>query len=194
LQLNLDEMSDFLLKLDKLKSVNRRTYINGGERVENSAEHSWHLAMACWAFASVLGEDLDLLKLLQMALVHDLGKIDAGDTFLYGKNRGEAHLKERECAQRLSSYPGNTIPNLSNTWEEQETGQSKEARLLKVIDRLLPFLHNITSDGRAWRDNNVSKEQVLKAHKFIENEAPEIHAWVVKKLEDAVEKGWLKAA
>lgn len=194
MQLNMDEMSGFLLELDKLKSVNRRTYINGGERVENSAEHSWHLAMGCWAFASVLREDFNLLKLLQLALVHDLGEIDAGDTFLYGSNRNDAHVKERECVQRLSSYPGNTIPGLSEVWEEQETGQSKEARLLKVIDRLLPFLHNITSEGRAWRDNKVSKAQVLKAHQFIEHEAPEIHAWVKTKLDEAVEKGWLKAS
>ena len=80
----LDRVSEFLLELDKLKSVNRRTYINGGERVENSAEHSWHLAVACWAFAELLKDDFDLLKLLQLALVHDLGEIDAGDTFYMG--------------------------------------------------------------------------------------------------------------
>lgn len=86
----LDHVSTFLLELDKLKSVNRRTFINGGERVENSAEHSWHLAIACWAFAELLKEDFDLLKLIQLALVHDLGEIDAGDTFLYGSARGKS--------------------------------------------------------------------------------------------------------
>ena len=53
----LNDLTDFFLKLDPLKAVNRKTYINGGERVENSAEHSWHLAMACWAFAELLDED-----------------------------------------------------------------------------------------------------------------------------------------
>jgi len=154
--LRMDSISDFLLELDKLKSVNRRTFINGGERVENSAEHSWHLAIACWAFAELLKEDFDLLKLLQLALVHDLGEIDAGDTFLYGSARGSAHIKERQCVQRLASYPGNAISNLVETWEEQEAGNSKEARLLKVIDRLLPFMHNMTSEGRAWRDHGIS--------------------------------------
>ncbi len=187
----LDHVSTFLLELDKLKSVNRRTFINGGERVENSAEHSWHLAIACWAFAELLKEDFDLLKLLQLALVHDLGEIDAGDTFLYGSARGSAHIKERECVQRLASFPGNAIANLVATWEEQEAGNSKEARLLKVIDRLLPFMHNMTSEGRAWRNHGIRKSQVLHVHQFIENEQPEIYAWFISKLDYAVEQGWL---
>jgi len=187
----LDNISEFLLELDKLKSVNRRTYINGGERVENSAEHSWHLAIACWAFAEFLEDDFDLLKLIQLALVHDLGEIDAGDTFLYGAARGSAHVEERECVRRLASYPGNSISKLVETWEEQEAGLTKEARLLKVIDRLLPFLHNMTSEGRAWQKNSITKIQVLKAHQFIEDEAPEIHFWFRTKLDYAVEQGWL---
>ncbi|MFO7550707.1 MAG: HD domain-containing protein [Haliea sp.] len=187
----LDQISDFLLELDKLKSVNRRTYINGGERVENSAEHSWHLAMACWAFTELLEDDFDLLKLVQLALVHDLGEIDAGDTFLYGDARNDAHLLERECVNRLASHSGNPISDLPDVWEEQEAGHSKEAKLLKVIDRLLPFLHNITSEGRAWRENGVKRSQVLKAHQFIEHEYLEIHAWFRLKVDHAVERGWL---
>ncbi len=184
-------VSAFLLQLDGLKSVNRRTYINGGARVENSAEHSWHLAMACWAFAELLEGDFDVLKLIQLALVHDLGEIEAGDTFLYDVNRSNAHLEERKCVEKLAAHPGNSIRNLVGLWEEQESGDSKEAKLLKVIDRLLPFLHNIHSNGRAWRDNGIRKSQVLKMHEFIEHENPEIHAWFLAKVEHAVEQGWL---
>ena len=190
----LDNISEFLLELDRLKSVDRKTYINGGERVENSAEHSWHLAIACWAFAEFLEDDFDLLKLIQLALVHDLGEIDAGDAFLYGAARGSAHIEERVCVRRLASYPGNSISNLVETWEEQEAGTTKEARLLKVIDRLLPFLHNMTSEGRAWRNNGITRSQVLKFHQFIEAEAPEIHFWFRSKLDYAVEQGWLAAS
>lgn len=186
------QISEFLLQFDALKSVNRRSYINGGERVENSAEHSWHLAMACWAFAEELAGDFDLLKLIQLALVHDLGEIGAGDTFLYSPNRCSAHVEERKCVVRIASNPGNPIGNLVDLWEEQEAGSSKEAKLLKVVDRLLPFLHNITSEGRAWQDNGVHKHQVLKMHQFIEAESPEIYSWFVAKVEYAVAQGWLK--
>jgi len=187
-------ISEFLLQLDALKSVNRRTYINGGERVENSAEHSWHLAMACWAFAELLQDDYDVTKLIKLALLHDLGEIDAGDTFLYSNSRNDAHVEERKCVERIASHPGNPIKDIPQLWDEQEIGSSKEAKLLKVIDRLLPFLHNITSEGRAWRDNNIHKNQVLKMHEFVENENPEIYAWFRSKVEYSVNQGWLNAS
>lgn len=187
-------ISEFMLHLDALKSVNRRTYINGGMRVENSAEHSWHLAMACWAFAELLHDDYDVPKLIKLALLHDLGEIGAGDTFLYSNNRDGAHAKERESVKQIASHPGNPIENIVDLWEEQEAGRSKESRLLKVIDRLLPFLHNITSEGRAWRDNGIHKNQVLKMHQFIKDENPEIYGWFIERLEYAVEQGWLNAS
>ena len=183
-----------MLQLDALKSVNRRTYINGGERVENSAEHSWHLAMACWAFAELFQDNYDVPKLIQLALLHDIGEISAGDTFLYSKKRNDAHIEERKCVENIASHSGNSIGNMVELWEEQELGVSKEARLLKIIDRLLPFLHNITSEGRAWKDNDIHKNQVLKMHQFIENESPEIYEWFIAKLEFAVEQGWLNAS
>lgn len=190
----ISEISDFLLELDALKSVNRRTYINGGERVENSAEHSWHLAMACWAFAELLEGEFDTEKLLKLALVHDLGEMEAGDTFLYSKDRSKAHLEERKCVERIDSHAGNPIGDIAELWEEQETGDSKEARLLKVIDRLLPFLHNMSSNGRAWQDNDIHKSQVMNMHHFIESENPEIYEWFVSRVDHAVEQGWLKAS
>ena len=190
----ISNIANFLLQLDALKSVNRRTYINGGERVENSAEHSWHLAMACWAFAELLQEDYNVPKLIKLALLHDLGEIEAGDTFLYSSKRNDAHIEERLGVEKLASHPGNPIEYIVELWDEQEIGASKEAKLLKVIDRLLPFLHNITSEGRAWRDNGIRKTQVLKMHQFIESENPEIYSWFASKLDLAVEKGWLTDA
>jgi putative hydrolase of HD superfamily len=177
--------------LDALKSVNRRSYINGGARLENSAEHSWHLAMACWAFAEFLEDEFDIFKLLRLALIHDLGEIDAGDTFLYSDNRSHAHLEERKGVEKIASHPGNPIADILMLWDEQEAAGSKQARLLKVIDRLLPFLHNIASEGRAWRDHGIHKHQVLKMHQFIEQENPELYKWFISKVEHAVEKGWL---
>jgi putative hydrolase of HD superfamily len=191
---SLTAITDFLLQLDALKRVNRRTWINGGERVENSAEHSWHLALACWGFADLLRDDYDVEKLIKLALIHDLGEIGAGDTFLYSGNRATAHEAERECVAGLAADPGNPINDLVALWEEQESGSSREARLLKVIDRLLPFLHNLTSEGRAWQDNGIHRDQVLQMHGFIAQECPEIHAWLLEKVEFAVAQGWLDAS
>ena len=189
----IERISSFFLQLDLLKSVQRRTYINGGERVENSAEHSWHLAIACWAYAEVLEQNYDVDRLIKLALLHDIGEIDAGDTFLYSDKRADAHIAERRGVEKLGAHPGNSIRDFVELWDEQEAGESKEAKLLKVIDRLLPFLHNITSEGRAWQDNGIRKNQVLKMHQFIQAEDPEIHSWFLDKVEYAVEQGWLKS-
>lgn len=194
--MNLTNLTDFLLKLDGLKSINRKTYINGGERVENSAEHSWHLAMACWAFAERFnqqdGTSYDIDKIIKLALVHDIGEMSAGDTFLYSDKRDTAHIAEREGVEKLSTHEGNPIDGLLPLWDEQEFGISQETKLLKVVDRLLPFLHNMTSEGKAWQDMNIHKDQVLKMHAFIEYENLEIYEWFLANVEHAVEQGWLR--
>ena len=188
------EITDYFLELDALKLIERRTYINGGDRLENSAEHSWHLAMACWSISRSFQLNLSEEKLLKLALVHDLGEIDAGDTFLYSSERDLAHTAERKCIKRLQRHKGNAISDLSEIWEEQETGNSMEAKLLKAIDRLLPFLLNISSKGKSWQQMGIKKSQVLKAHELIADDFPEIHSWVVDKVQLAVQEGWLKDA
>ena len=96
--------------------------------------------------------------------------------------------------QELASHPGNPIAELVALWDEQEHGDGPEGRLLKVVDRLLPFLHNLSSQGQAWRDNNIRKEQVLQMHAFIHAEIPEIHDWFLAQLDEAVAQGWLRDA
>jgi len=185
------EITEYFLELDALKLINRRTYIDGGVRVENSAEHSWHLAMACWSISRSFGIALSEEKLLKLALVHDLGEIDAGDTFLYSGDRSTAHTAERKCVKRLENHNGNAISDLSEIWEEQETGKSIETKLLKAIDRLLPFIHNISSKGKTWQELGIKKSQVLKAHAFIADDFPEIHSWMLENIQVAVQEGWL---
>ena len=187
----LSDQIDFILELDALKHIERRSYITGGERRENSAEHTWHLAIVSWSMARAFKLDISEEKLLKLALVHDLGEIDAGDTFLYSSNRGNAHEAERACVDRLQSHSGNDIDDLAELWEEQEQGISLEAKFLKVIDRILPFLLNVQSEGKTWIELGVRRSQVEKAHVFIADEFPPIHAWIKSKIYLAVASGWL---
>lgn len=186
-----DEITEFLLSLDALKRVDRRSYVTGTTRKENSAEHSWHLAMACWSIAETFELDVDHEQLLKMALVHDLGEIDAGDTFLYSSNRNTAHIEERAGIARLEGERGNGITNLSQIWEAQETGISKETQLLKVVDRLLPFLLNLNTEGKTWIELGVTRSQVATAHVFIKDSFPMIHDWLSKQIAYATEQSWL---
>lgn len=187
----IDQITHFFLELDALKHVQRRSYVTGGDRLENSAEHSWQLAMACWSINRFFQLGLNEERLIKLALVHDLGEIDAGDTFLYSGQRSSADVAERQCVQRLAAEPGNGISDLAAIWEEQETGSSPETRLLKVVDRLLPFLLNVHCQGKTWRELGVRRSQVLGAHAFIEQAFPEIHRWMLTQIDHATEQGWL---
>jgi putative hydrolase of HD superfamily len=189
--IDIDDVTHFLLELDALKRINRRSYVTQTIRHENSAEHSWHLAMACWSIAELFELDVNHESVLKMALVHDLGEIDAGDTFLYANTRRDAHVEERAGIARLQRERGNGIRDLSEIWEAQETGSSKEAQLLRVVDRLLPFLLNLTTSGKTWIELGVTRTQVAGAHAFIKNSFPAIHDWLSKNIEHATQQGWL---
>ena len=189
--IDIDDVTHFLLELDALKRVNRRSYVTQTTRKENSAEHSWHLAMACWSIAELFALDVNHEKLLKMALVHDLGEIDAGDTFLYADTRTDAHVEERAGIARLQRERGNGISDLSEVWEAQETGSSKESQLLKVVDRLLPFLLNLNTDGKTWIELGVTRSQVAGAHAFIKDSFPPIHDWLSHNIAYATQQGWL---
>lgn len=189
--IDVNDVTHFLLELDALKRVNRRSYVTHTTRRENSAEHSWHLAMACWSIAELFELDVNHEKLLKMALVHDLGEIDAGDTFLFASSRNAAHIEERAGIARLQAERGNGIANLAEIWEEQETGSSKEAQLLRVVDRLLPFLLNLNTEGKTWIESDVTRSQVAAALAFIEHSFPVIHDWLTENIAYATQQGWL---
>ena len=188
---DMEDITHFLLELDALKRVNRRSYVTNTDRRENSAEHSWHLAMACWSIAELFELEVNHEQLLKMALIHDLGEIDAGDTFLYADTRQDAHIEERDGIARLQSERGNAIADLSKIWEEQETGNSAETQLLKVVDRLLPFLLNLNTEGKTWRELGVTRSQVAGAHAFIQDSFAPIHKWLSHNIDYATQKGWL---
>lgn len=189
--IDVNDVTHFLLELDALKRVNRRSYVTHTTRRENSAEHSWHLAMACWSIAELFELDVNHERLLKMALVHDLGEIDAGDTFLFASSRNAAHIEERAGIARLQAERGNGIANLAEIWEEQETGSSKEAQLLRVVDRLLPFLLNLNTEGNTWIESDVTRSQVAAALAFIEHSFPVIHDWLTENIAYATQQGWL---
>lgn len=189
--IDVNDVTRFLLELDALKRVNRRSYVTHTTRRENSAEHSWHLAMACWSIAELFELDVNHEKLLKMALVHDLGEIDAGDTFLFASSRNAAHIEERAGIARLQAERGNGIANLAEIWEEQETGSSKETQLLRVVDRLLPFLLNLNTEGKTWIESDVTRSQVAAALAFIEHSFPVIYDWLTENITYATQQGWL---
>src|ERR1700726_1940850 len=94
----MQEVVDFILELDKLKGVTRKTRPLGLDRYENSAEHSWQIAMFAAALVPQFAPELDLNHIVAMLLVHDVGEIDTGDTIVFA----EGGWEERKAAELLA--------------------------------------------------------------------------------------------
>lgn len=184
------KITDFLAEADRLKQVTRASYIGGASRRENSAEHSWHLALGILLLSRELETDIDLPKALAMALIHDLCEIDAGDTPIYSV-RPDQHEAERRCIERLAGYGLKFSDELRELWLEYEAQLTAESRWVKVMDRLLPFISNLGTEGKSWRERSVARSQVLRINEGVCMHAPEIFAWMLARIDECVEKGWL---
>lgn len=149
----LTQQISFILEIDQLKQIYRQNLILDGSRRENDAEHSWHLAMMAVVLQEYASEPVDLSRVLQMVLLHDIVEIDAGDTFCYDVQAGlDKHEREQKAAKRIFGLlPSDQGEELKNLWLEFEAGESPEARFAAVLDRLQPFLNNYHTEGGTWR-------------------------------------------
>ncbi len=190
-------MSDviaFLMEIDKLKLVERRTKIIGHDRQENSAEHSWHFAVAAMSLAPFAPGEVNISRVVQMALLHDIVEIDVGDVLVYDLAAREAIAeKEAVAATRLFGLlPEPQSREFLTLWLEYEAGISADARFAGALDRMLPILQNLHNQGQSWRENNISLEQVLTRNAQVGESWPELWQHVASHLYDAQEKGWLR--
>ena len=183
----------FLSEIDRLKGVLRQVLIQDSSRQENTAEHSWHLAMAVLVMHSHVELPINLEKAMKMALLHDLVEIDAGDTFAYDKiGAVDKQARELEAIQRLSSLlPSDLGTEFKNIWLEFEEKKSNESRFVSAMDRALPIIANYQTQGHAWKKHGIKKYQVIERNKEIQNLCPHFWAHLLELLDDAESKGWL---
>jgi putative hydrolase of HD superfamily len=159
----LERQLAFLVEADKLKNVLRRTLLTDGSRQENSAEHSWHLALTAMVLEEYASAPVNMAKVLRMLIVHDVVEIDAGDTFAFD-TAGNATKEERErnAADRIFGLlPEGHSAELRSLWEEFDEAATPEAHFANAVDRIQPFLQNRETRGGSWRIHNLSREQVL---------------------------------
>ncbi|HEX2717213.1 MAG TPA: HD domain-containing protein [Gemmatimonadaceae bacterium] len=170
----LERQLAFLAEIDRLKSVLRRTTLCDGSRAENSAEHSWHLAVAALTLAEHAGPEVNVAHVVRMVLVHDLVEIDAGDTFAYdAKANEDKEAREQRAADRIfGMLPRGQGAELRALWEEFELGETPSARFAIALDRLQPLLSNHHAKGGSWKAHGVSRAQVLRRMAPIEQAAP----------------------
>jgi putative hydrolase of HD superfamily len=171
----------FLVEADKLKTIARRTPLVDNSRQENSAEHSWHLALAAMVLSEYAPDGVNTLRVLQLVIVHDLVEIDAGDTFAYDLigHEGKAE-RERAAAERIFALlPADQTSQVRGLWDEFEEQQTAESRFANALDRLQPHLLNSHSGGGSWLLHNLTRSQVLARMAPVELALPDVWPYVV---------------
>ena len=188
----LEQQVAFILEIDRLKTVYRRTYLTDTSRFENSAEHSWHISVMAMLLAEhARTPEVDQLRVIKMLLIHDLVEIDAGDTFAYDRAaHADKEAREKAAADRLFGLlPADQAAEFRGLWDEFESRQTPEAKFAAALDRLQPLLHNLYTHGRSWREHGVRKSQVVALNRRMAEGASELWAYAEKWLEKAVAEG-----
>tara|TARA_Y100000588_G_scaffold365551_1_gene430307 strand:+ start:322 stop:909 length:588 start_codon:yes stop_codon:yes gene_type:complete len=192
----LEKQLALIIELDQLKSVLRRTRVKSADRrLENSGEHSWHVALMAVLMQEHANAPIDIARVMKMLLIHDVVEIDAGDTFVYDVAASkEQEEKELKAAERLfGMLPSDQGDELFALWKEFEAAQSDDAKYAKALDRLIPMLLNYHNDGQSWKEHGVTREQALTINKRIEFGSVTLWGKAKELIEEATEKGWLKS-
>jgi len=190
----LDSQLRFLLEADRLKGVLRQSQIIDGSRRENSAEHSWHLALMSLVLGEYAPAGTDLGRVTAMTVVHDLVEIDAGDLFVYAGEQAQARQEEAEraAADRLFALlPAGQAASFRALWDEFEERRTPEAKFARALDRLQPMLANYQLGGGTWAQHGVTADQVLTKVALIEDGSAALGAFARELVSAAVSQGFL---
>ncbi len=192
----LQQQLAFIVEMDRLKAVYRQTTVKVDEdRFENSAEHSWHIALMAHVFAPLVAEPVDIHRACLMLLLHDIVEIDAGDTFAFASAADIAAKADKEsaAADRLFGLlPAAQAADYRTLWQEYEDAESADARFAKAMDCLLPLIQNMNNEGGSWCRHQVSRSKVVARNKYLEQSAPKLWEYALEQIDIALEKGWLQ--
>lgn len=186
----------FIIETDKLKGVLRNNQPVTLERHENSAEHSWQVALLALTLQKHAAAPIDINKVIKMLLIHDIGEIDVGDVLVYSAHNNHQHEEEElKAVKRITSLlPSDQAEELLSLWQEFEERKTPEARYARAMDRLMPVLLNLQKKGQSWKENHVSKTQVLQgAVGKIEDGCPEVAHWLRQELDKAEADGYFSS-
>jgi putative hydrolase of HD superfamily len=193
----LDQQLAFAGEAGRLKGVLRQTRLAGLGRRENSAEHSWHLAVMALALAEHAPEGTDMGKVSSMVLIHDLVEIDAGDLFLYASEdaqRLQEAAEDAAAARIFAILPADQAVSFRRLWDEFGERRTPEARFARALDRLQPMLENLAAGGGTWQVHGITADQVLEKVRLIDEGSPSLGEYARDLVARAVASGVLRPA
>lgn len=190
----LTQQLQFILEIDRLKHILRQTLLTDGSRRENSAEHSWHIAVMAMVLADYAPPGVNLNRAIKMLLIHDVVEIDAGDTFCYDtqSNHSKADREEQAATRLFGLLPTEQGQEFRQLWDEFEAQESATAQFAAALDRIQPFLHNRATQGGTWKLHSITRDQVLQRMQPVAAGTPELWTFIQAAIEECVERGDLR--
>ncbi len=131
----------FLKQADKLKMVERANVLLDQSRPENSAEHSWHLALWALVMAPLAGSDVSVDRVIRMLLLHDLVEIIVGDHPIHLETdwQSVARAEQAAATQLFGMLPADQAQSFFELWSEFEEDETADAQFAKILDRCQPL-------------------------------------------------------
>ena len=191
----IDRQFDFIREIDKEKFITRQTFLSDAKRRENDAEHAWHMAIMTLLLSEYANEEIDVLRVLSMLLIHDLVEIDAGDTYAYDED-GKKTQRQREltAADRIFGLlPSDQAGYMRGLWDEFEERKTPEAKFARTLDNIQPAMLNNASGGRSWEEKGVHLNQILKRNENTKDGSETLWDYAYNNfIKPNVEKGKIK--
>lgn len=189
----LDSQFKFIVEIDKMTHILRRTLLTDSSRRENDAEHSWHIGIMAMLLSEYAVEKPNVERSVQMCLVHDLIEIYAGDTFAYDAEGNKTKVeRETQAANKLYAIlpleQGNLFRSL---WEEFDAMNTADSKFAACMDRIQPFLHNTLTNGATWVQGKVTEKDVINRMLPVKDFMPEIWKWIEKNIQNGKDQGWI---
>jgi putative hydrolase of HD superfamily len=184
----------FLVEADKLKNIIRRTPLVDLSRLENSAEHSWHLVLMLMVMREYGPPRTDWMRVMEMVAVHDLVEIDAGDVSAYDVDGlvAKAQLEQAAADRIFGLLPPDQRDYVRQLWDEFEAHSTPEARFANALDRLQPLIQNAHASGGSWRGQTLVRAQILRRMAPIETSLPDVWPHVLEVVESFCAAGVLR--
>lgn len=193
---NIEKIFNFLFQINQLKLTLRYSTVKKS-RGDSSADHSWRLALMVIVLIKELKLDIDELKAIKIALVHDLAECITGDIdytlIIDGKvkaeDKKEGELKAISKIKKM--LPADIGKEIYNLWEEYEEIKSKEAKFIKALDKIETQLHVLQLSKKMIKNDSHSEIIYTYSDKHIEN-FPELKP-VLKLIKEKLIKEFKKA-
>lgn len=186
-----DKVVAFIIELERLKQVNRMIKVKDTSRYENSAEHSWQVALLAISMLPYADKPIDGFKVVKMLLVHDIVEIDTGDKFAYDASHDDFDNEAKAAERIFALLPEETGSELKALWYEYEAKSTPEAEFAYGTDRLMPVFINLANNGQSWQEHGITKAQIIAKNSPAAKGCKQLWQYVLERLDKAQAEGWI---